>query len=112
VLRQVAARLNKIKGLQVAVKTIENYFFGKQVTVTGLVTGQDLINQIDQGETGDLLILPTAMLKQEEDLFLDNLTVTDLAGILRTRVAVVRGPRQLVEVLLEGPGKAELCVEG
>ena len=112
VLQQVAARLNKIKGLQVAVKTIENCFLGKRVTVTGLVTGQDLINQIDQEEIGDLLVLPAVMLKQEEEIFLDNLTVADLAGVLKTRVAVVRGPRQLVEVLLEGPGKAELYVEG
>ncbi|MDD4237932.1 MAG: DUF512 domain-containing protein [Desulfotomaculaceae bacterium] len=112
VLGQVAVRLNRIRGLKVTVKTIENCFFGQQVTVTGLVTGQDLINQINPREIGDLLVLPTIMLKQEENLFLDNLTVADLAGYLKTRVAFVRGPRQLVEVLLEGPDKAEFCVEG
>lgn len=112
VLRQVAARLNRIKGLQVDVKSIENFFLGQRVTVTGLVTGQDLMNQIDPQEIGDLLVLPAVMLKQEENLFLDNVTVTDLAGRLKTRVAVVKGPRQLVDVLLEGPGKAELYVEG
>jgi putative radical SAM enzyme (TIGR03279 family) len=112
VLRQVAARLNKIKGLKVTVKTVENCFLGQRVTVTGLVTGRDLINQIDPGQVGDFLILPLVMLKQGEDLFLDNLTVPDLAGRLKTGVVVVKGPRQLVDVLLEGPGKAELYVKG
>ncbi|HBC94639.1 MAG TPA: DUF512 domain-containing protein [Pelotomaculum sp.] len=112
VLRQVTSALNKIKGLKVTVKTIENTFFGERVTVTGLVTGQDLMNQIDQQKIGDLLVLPAVMLKQESSLFLDNLTVADLAEHLKTRVAVVKGPRQLVEALLEGPEHAELFVEG
>lgn len=111
VLRQVVPRLNKIKGLKVTIKTIENYFFGQSVTVTGLVTGQDLMNQIDAQAIGDLLILPSVMLKQDEEIFLDDLTVAGLAEHLKTRVAVVRGPRQLVEVLLARPGCAELYVE-
>lgn len=110
VMRQVAARLNTIKGLKVHLKTIENHFFGQGVTVTGLITGQDLINQIDSRMIGDLLVLPAVMLKQEEHLFLDDLTVTDVAEQLITRVAVVKGPRQLVDVLLKGPGEAEVYV--
>lgn len=110
IMRQVAARLNKIKGLKVHLKTIENQFFGQRVTVTGLITGQDLINQIDSRMIGDLLVLPAVMLKQEEHLFLDDLTVADVAEQLKTRVAVVKGPRQLVDVLLKGPDEAEVYV--
>lgn len=112
VLRQVVARLNEIKGLKVTLKTIKNYFFGQRVTVTGLVTGQDLIDQIDSRTIGDLLILPGVMLKQDEELFLDNLTLTGLAEQLKSRVAVVKGPRQLVEVLLKGSDYADIFVEG
>jgi len=112
VLRQVVSRLNKINGLKITLKTIKNNFFGQQVTVTGLVTGQDLINQIDPEMIGDLLIIPDVMLKQDEELFLDNLTVADIAEFLHTRVAVAGGPRQLVDVLLKGPGHAEKYVDG
>jgi len=107
VLQPVAARLNRIEGLQVSVQAIENHFFGPQVTVTGLVVGQDLCNQLDPQKIGDFLILPDVMLKQDEDLFLDDLSLDALARHLKTRVAVVKGPHQLLEVLLKGPELAE-----
>lgn len=112
VLRPVAARLNEIKGLKVAIKAVKNHFFGEQVTVTGLVTGGDLIDQSDPGETGDLLVLPAVMLKKDNTVFLDDLTLKDLATDLKIRVAVVEGPRQLVDVLLGGPEKASRFYEG
>ncbi|MGI6493052.1 MAG: DUF512 domain-containing protein [Pelotomaculum sp.] len=110
VLQPLVARLNKIKGLQVSVQAIENHFFGHQVTVTGLVVGQDLCNQLDPQEIGNFLILPDVMLKQDEDLFLDDLTLDALASHLKTRIAVVKGPHQLLEVLLKGPELAERYV--
>lgn len=103
VIRPVADRLNGIKGLEVSVKVIKNNFFGRQVTVAGLITGGDLADQIEPGETGDLLVLPAVMLRKGETVFLDGLTPQDLARRLKTRVAVVEGPRQLVDVLLGGP---------
>ncbi|MCL6635142.1 MAG: DUF512 domain-containing protein [Peptococcaceae bacterium] len=99
-LRPVAARLNGIKGLAVTLKVIENRFFGSQVTVAGLITGGDLLAQIRPGEAGDLLVLPSVTLKEEEAVFLDGLTVQDLSRRLETKVAVADGPRQLLEVLL------------
>ncbi len=101
ILGPVATRLNGIKGLEVHVKAIENHFFGKQVTVTGLVTGTDILNQLKKEEIGDLLVLPSVMLKKDEHVFLDNLTPEDLAERLKKKVAVVEGPHQLVEVLLD-----------
>ena len=100
ILGPVAARLNGVKGLEVNVKAIENHFFGKQVTVAGLVTGTDILNQVVPWEIGDLLVLPSVMLKKDATVFLDNLTPGDLTNRLKTRVATVAGPRQLVEVLL------------
>lgn len=106
VLSPVTARLNKIEGLEIKVKAIKNYFFGKQVTVAGLVTGIDILKQVKPGETGGLLVLPAVMLRNGEDVFLDNLTPADLAVHLKTSVAVVNGPRQLMDVLLGRPEKA------
>ncbi|OPY58931.1 MAG: hypothetical protein A4E55_00537 [Pelotomaculum sp. PtaU1.Bin035] len=99
VLKPVVSRLNAVEGLDVFVKTVKNRFFGEQITVAGLITGGDLIDQIDTENIGDLLVIPSVMLKKEEAVFLDDLTLEDLTRHLKTPVAVVDGPRQLVEVL-------------
>lgn len=107
----VAARLNKVSGLQVSVKAVENEYFGKQVTATGLVTGSDILNQVAPGETGDLLVIPSVMLKKGEKVFLDDVSLEDLAERLKSAVAVVSGPRQLVEVIIKSPEKAEIFID-
>jgi putative radical SAM enzyme (TIGR03279 family) len=111
IVKPVAERLNKIAGLQVAVKTVENDFFGGQVTATGLVTGHDILKQVLPGEAGDLLLLPSVMLKEDEPVFLDNLGLADLAESIKARVAVVAGPRQLADVLINGPQKAKIFID-
>lgn len=112
VLQPVSARLNEINGLKVSIKAVQNHFFGEQVTVAGLLTGGDLIDQFAPGEIGDLLVLPAVMLKKDDAVFLDDLSLEDLAVRLKTRIAVVQGPWQLVEVLRSGPEKAEIFVDG
>jgi putative radical SAM enzyme (TIGR03279 family) len=112
ILKPVAAGLNKIKGLQVKVKAVENNHFGKQVTAAGLVTGSDILDQVQPGDCGDMLLLPSVMLKAGEEVFLDNLSLDALAGKLKTKVAVVSGPGQLIDVLIRGPRKAELFIDG
>lgn len=111
ILKPVAARLNKIAGLQVGVKIIENDYFGRQVTATGLVTGTDILSQTAPGEAGDLLVLPSVMLKKDEAVFLDNVSLADAAERMKAAVAVVSGPRQLVDVLLKGPAEAEVFID-
>ncbi len=111
ILIPVVARLNKIAGLQVAVKIIENDFFGRQVTATGLVTGSDILSQTAPGETDGLLVLPSVMLKKDEAVFLDNVSLADAAERMKAAVAVVSGPRQLVDVLLKGPAEAEVFID-
>jgi NifB/MoaA-like Fe-S oxidoreductase len=111
ILKPVAAGLNKIKGLQVKVKAVENKFFGDQITVAGLVTGSDILAQVQPGDCGDMLLLPSVMLKAGEAVFLDNLSLEVLAEKLKTKVAVVEGPGQLVDVLIRGPQKAKIFVD-
>ena len=111
ILKPVAAGLNKIKGLRVKVKAVENNYFGKQVTATGLVTGSDILAQVQPGDCGDMLLLPSAMLKAEEAVFLDNLSLEALAEKLKVKVAVVTGPRQLADVLIKGPQSAKIFID-
>ncbi|OPY62939.1 MAG: hypothetical protein A4E56_01006 [Pelotomaculum sp. PtaU1.Bin065] len=104
-LRPVATGLNNVKGLNVSISVIKNHFFGEQITVAGLVTGQDLIAQLNPGEIGDLLVLPAVMLKKDEEIFLDGLTLPEISRHLHKPVAVAGGPRQLVEILIPSTGR-------
>ncbi len=67
---------------------IENRFFGEQITVAGLVTGRDIIEQLKDKDLGDELIIPANMLRFERDLFLDDTSVTDLANELGVKVRI------------------------
>jgi len=69
---------------------VVNDFYGHHVTVTGLLTGQDIIRQL-QGRLDDVdnLLLPDVMLKDDQDVLLDNCTVDEVERSLKTRVTVV-----------------------
>ncbi|HLV10425.1 MAG TPA: DUF512 domain-containing protein [Halanaerobiales bacterium] len=77
-LQPVINRFKKIKGLKISSIPVDNYFFGDSVTVTGLITGQDIINKLeDYPGIPDNLIIPEIMLN-ENKLFLDNLSISDI----------------------------------
>lgn len=100
ILQQVADRLNQIKGLKVKLVVVPNKFFGETVTVTGLLTGQDIIDALTGKDIGDFLILPSVVLRDEEDVFLDDLTLADIEHRLKVPVRAVTGPQQMVETIL------------
>ena len=78
-------------------KEIENHFFGETITVSGLITGKDLTEQLlesrDQGEKlGDTLLIPENMLRMGEQVFLDDMTLQEAEERLRLRVVPVDAP--------------------
>lgn len=75
-------------GLQAQVRAIRNDFFGPQITVAGLVTGGDLMAQL-AGETADVLLLPSCMLRQEGDLFLDDVPWQQVQDTLHMQVRIL-----------------------
>lgn len=107
VLAKVVRRLNTVAGVRLETAVVKNNFFGGQVTVAGLITGSDIVSELSDAR-GKLVILPLTMLKRDEPLLLDGMTLGELAGRLGTGVAVVEGPRELAEVLLRGPEKASI----
>lgn len=78
----------KYPNTKINVYKIENDFFGHSVTVAGLVTGKDLINQLKGKELFEKLIIPDVMLRSEGDLFLDNVSVEDTEEALGVAVDV------------------------
>lgn len=80
--------MQKNPGVKLAVHCIKNEFFGGNVTVTGLVTGQDLLAQLKGKLISRTLLLPRVMLRAEKDLFLDDVHVDDVAKQLDAAVRV------------------------
>lgn len=88
-------------GLRVDVYAIRNDFFGESITVSGLVTGGDLIAQLKDKPLGDVLLIPENMLRYEGDLFLDNVSLADVREQLRIRVEVTeRGGEDLLAKMI------------
>ena len=69
------------KGTTVTVKPIVNHFFGESVTVAGLITGRDLVEQL-RGVTADEILIVRSMIRAEGDMFLDDMTVDEVRRAL------------------------------
>ena len=76
----------RVKGLKINVVPIINDFFGHGITITGLITGQDIINQLKDKELGDELIISEVMLKSDADIFLDDVTLEEVKNNLNVKV--------------------------
>ncbi len=77
-------------GVSAETVMIRNDFFGEKITVSGLITGQDLIAQCKELERADALLIPQNMLRSGERVFLDDLTVDDVRDALQTTVLIVK----------------------
>ena len=92
--------------VKITVIPIRNDFFGETITVSGLITGQDLIKQLkdkqDAGEElGDTLQLPSNLLRSGEQVFLDDVTVSQVEAALGMRVITVEpGGRDFIEAII------------
>ncbi len=78
----------RFPGLKCNVYRIRNDFFGETITVTGLITAQDLIAQLKGQELGEQLLLSSATVRRDSDVFLDDLTIPDVERELGVTVRV------------------------
>jgi len=102
-----AGRLEEaFPGIKIRVIPIRNDFFGETITVSGLITGQDLIKQLKErqeaGEDlGDTLQLPSNLLRSGEQVFLDDVTVSQVEQALGMRVVTVEsGGKDFIEAVI------------
>ena len=94
----------KFPNIKVNVYTIRNDFFGERITVSGLITGADLREQLKDRELGEKILIPCNMLRSGEDVFLDDLTVDDIREALGTELVVVDEPgADLVDCVINPP---------
>lgn len=79
----------KFPNIEIQVVEIINHFYGELITVSGLITGGDLKNQLKDKDLGDVLLLPCNMFKADQDIFLDDVTLTELSQSLQLPVKIV-----------------------
>ena len=109
-LKEMLERLKaKYPNLNVNLFEIRNDFFGERITVAGLITGQDLIAQLKGQDLGDALLLPCSMLRSGEEVFLDDVTVTELSDALQVPIDIVKSSGQdFIEAVLQQTKGARL----
>lgn len=94
----------KFPKADIRVAAIKNRFFGETVTVAGLTTGHDLTEQLSpyRGQLGSRVLIPKAMLKADEDIFLDDMTLEQAEEILGVPI-IPNGsePEELLDCILQ-----------
>ena len=94
-LKKLAERLEqKFPATTIRVYPIRNDFFGEQITVSGLITGQDLLHQLKGRELGDKLLLPCNMFRSGEEVLLDDVTLSQVKDALQVDVDIVKSSGQ------------------
>ena len=101
-LKDIAAKVHeKFPNVNITVYEILNDFFGHGVTVSGLITGQDLIKQLTGKPLGEALLLPANMFRSNEEVFLDDLTKQDVEKALQVPINIVKSDGQeLIRAML------------
>ncbi len=94
-------RLNKIEGLTLKLYGLPSPYWGQEQVVTGLLTGQDLIRGLQGQQLGDQLLLPSVMLRQNQDLFLDDMSLEQIRHALKVPINIVNGADDIVAAAIE-----------
>jgi putative radical SAM enzyme (TIGR03279 family) len=93
-------RLNQVTGLSVELIALNSQYWGQEITVTGLLTGQDLITGLSAKNLTEPILLPSLMLKHDDTKFLDDLTVDAVSKQLKTPIIPVSGVEELIQKCL------------
>ena len=72
------------------VYAVRNDFFGERITVAGLLTGRDILAQLKGKDLGEALLLPAVVLRSGEEVLLDDVTLSEMAFTLQTKICVVQ----------------------
>lgn len=102
-IKEISKKLNRIKNLSVTVNPVKSNYWGKNITVSGLITTEDLINTVKDLNT-DLIIIPSVMLKPYSEDFLDGKTlsyVKEMTGKKFFTVKDIYSMKEVVELIYD-----------
>jgi putative radical SAM enzyme (TIGR03279 family) len=98
---KLANQLSEKTGVKVSVYAIKNNFFGGGVNVAGLVTGRDLIEQMKDKPRTDIMLIPHSMLRDEDEIFLDDTTLAEVEEALGMKIEpVINDGYEFIEKIL------------
>ncbi len=91
----------KWHNLECRVAPVKNNFFGGEITVAGLVTATDILQQLSNTDLGEELLIPSVMLRDGGDMFLDSITLEELSRKLKIKITPVNNDGyELIEKIL------------
>jgi len=96
-------RITEHLDINITAIPVENEFFGQSVTVTGLLTGRDIIKAVqDNEDSHDVLIVPDVVLKEGDNLLLDNVSLSDIEDATGLSTVVTDGtPQGFIDTICE-----------
>lgn len=93
-------QLNSVEGLSVNMLALSSDYWGQDISVTGLLTGHDLLLKLQNENLGDGILLPSVMLKHGESVFLDDKTVEEVANNLKVKIYAVASVEELIKTCI------------
>ncbi|YAF94236.1 MAG: TIGR03279 family radical SAM protein [Nodularia sp. CChRGM 3473] len=96
----ILKRLNAVEGLEVNMQALCSDYWGQNISVTGLLTGHDLLLNLQGQDLGEGILLPKVMLKHGELLFLDDMSIAEVADTLNTKILPVAGVEELIKACI------------
>ena len=94
-------RLNEIEGLSIHLYGLTSPYWGQKQVVTGLLTGADLLEGLQGQDLGKQLLLPSVMLREDQAVFLDDMSVEALGHALKVQIRIVNGADDIVAAAIE-----------
>ena len=93
-------KLNLIDGLTINLYGLPSIYWGQEQVVTGLLTGEDLIDGLQNKDLGEAIYIPSIMLKLNTDLFLDDKNIKEVETKLNTKIHVLDDSNDIINILL------------
>ena len=104
-LQPVTQRLNAVEGVNLQLFGLPSPYWGQDQVVTGLLTGQDLLDGLTGQDLGDELLLPSVTMRQGQPVFLDDMTLETVQAQLPVPIRVVHGAADIVASVLRSNDK-------
>ena len=96
----IVKKLNLIDGLEINLYGLPSIYWGQEQVVTGLLTGEDLIYGLKNKELGEVVYIPSIMLKHGTDLFLDDKNIKEVENQLKTKIHVLDDSNDIINTLI------------
>lgn len=98
--KPLVEQLNTVEGLEVNMQPLCSDYWGQSISVTGLLTGHDLLLNLKGQDLGEGILLPRVMLKHGELVFLDDMTVEEVSQQLNVSIFPVSGVEELIKTCI------------